>query len=200
MSQDFNIFVTSNRMNMAEKVIKSLFPYKAQIFNGNGYESFAKMFNKCIFDSSTEFNIIVGDKAMATPKTIEHILRKVKEGYALVAACGFACVGFDKDLFRRIGTLDERFIGGTYEDSDFLTRLKENNIGFYYSWECEYIKMPSSWNTSENKQRYIEKWGTEHIALSKRLLPDICSNYDYGEALYNKKYLDFSKTVCSFLV
>jgi hypothetical protein len=201
-TQDFGIFILSNRPEMARAVISSVLPYEATIFNGDGYESFSKLFNTCIQKSPYELNIIIGDKALAKKETIDHIISNIKNGYFLVAACGFACVGFYKDLFRIIGPLDERFTGGSFEDSDFLTRLKHNNLGFYYSWECEHIKIPSSWgNFDENKQKYILKWGTEHISQTQRKLADEYSDYNFGilKGSYVNK-LDFYHTKCTFEV
>lgn len=197
-NQDFGIYITSNRPAMAEEVKKSLLPYNGIIFNGDGYLSFSHLFNHCVEQSPYEYNIIIGDKAIATDATINFIINGGRAaGYALVAACGFACVGFHKDLFRKIGPLDERFIGGSFEDSDYLTRLKHANLAFSYSWECHHIKSPSSWaGFEQNKQKYIEKWGTDHIHLSKRILPDEYKNYDFGpESGIDYKWLDFTHTL-----
>lgn len=197
--QNFGIFITSNRLAMAKAVQESLGEYKSEVFTSPSCDSFAKLFNKCVEGSSHELNIIIGDKALATPDTINHILTQIQNGYALVAACGFACVGFNKELFRAIGPLDERFIGGSFEDSDYLTRLKHSNLALHFSWACHHIKSPSSWGGFEqNKQKYIEKWGTEHIAHTSRLLPDEYSEYNFGAATNNRNWLDFSHTRCTF--
>lgn len=192
--QDFGIFIISNRLGMAERVKQSVLPFSATIFDGNGYESFAKLFNTCVAQSPFELNIIIGDKAIATSDTIDFILNKLNEGYALVAACGFACVGFRKDLFVKIGPLDERFTGGSFEDSDYITRLKEANLALHYSWECEHLKSASSWaNFEENKQKYIEKWGGQHISNATRLIPELQNNYNFTDS--PREYLDSTRTI-----
>ena len=79
------------------------------------------------------------------PSNIDKILNYINDGYGLVALYRFAFFGFFKELIRRIGFMDERYIGGGYEDCDFLRRLIEHNISYIEEESIEYIFKPSLW-------------------------------------------------------
>lgn len=128
----YNIWILSNRPELAEDTKKSFLPYDATIFDGSGYESYSKLVNHCIVKSKDEIVIIINDKIRGNYKDIDKMLKLINDGYGIVGLYRFGFVGFKKDFIRKIGWYDERFIGGGYEDSDFNIRMKESDIGYYY--------------------------------------------------------------------
>jgi hypothetical protein len=60
----------------------------------------------------------------------------------------FGFFGFSKELIRRVGMLDERFIGGEWEDDDFSIRL--NHFGKASWWGYDYDKYENNWSRSGN--------------------------------------------------
>jgi hypothetical protein len=91
--------------------------------NPGKYVSFSQMINDAIDDTDAEFMIFCNPKTHFVPEDIEFIINKLSNGYCFVSLVSFGFFGFSKELIRRIGMFDERFIGGEYEDDDFSIRL-----------------------------------------------------------------------------
>ena len=89
------------------------------------YLSFSQMVNDAIDDTDSEFMIFCNPKTILEVNDIEFIIGKLSEGYCFVSTVSFGLFGLSKELIRRIGMLDERFIGGGFEDNDFAIRLLE---------------------------------------------------------------------------
>jgi hypothetical protein len=200
----YDIIIPSSRPKLAEEAKNSILPYDSTIFDGSGYESFAKLINHCILKSKNETIIIVSDKARAKSEDVDRTLKMIDDGYGLVELGLFAFFGFKKDLVRKIGWLDERFIGGGYEDADYLRRMKESDIGFYYKKEITVIPMMSSWrycqpNTlkldlnSISRKHYLNKWLEITDVSFTRMMDEEKYSYDLGEYQHSE-FLDFSKT------
>jgi glycosyltransferase involved in cell wall biosynthesis len=80
------------------------------------------------------------------------------------------CVLIRRELFRKVGPLDERFTVGMFEDGDYSRRLRERGLhlavardSFVHHWgrgtfrrmpEAEYLRI-----YEENRRRFEEKWG-----------------------------------------
>lgn len=190
---DLDIWIPSNRPNLAYDAQKSLLPYNAKIFNGDGYDSFSKLVNHCIVKSENEIIVIVNDKARANSSHINKIVTLLESGYGLVGLYRFGFFGFKKELIRKIGFMDERFVGGGYEDDDFFLRIMEANIAYYESEEIPYIQMFTSWKHVYSMQYFPKKWhiGTDRIT---RLLSEENYNYSIGDS-NNIKYNDFSHSI-----
>lgn len=93
-----------------------------------------------------------------TPSDVNKIIELLNDGFGFVDLYRFAFFGFRKDLINRIGFFDERFIGGGYEDSDFLRRVIESNIA-YYDAECiTYFFKSSTWDNSKSVIHFEKKW------------------------------------------
>jgi len=63
-------------------------------------------------------------------ENIQKTVKLIEEGYAFVGMYRFGFFGFKKELFRKIGPMDERYVGGCWEDDDFYIRLREANLSF----------------------------------------------------------------------
>ena len=82
-----------------------------------------------------EFIIFVNPKSVPNKDDLDVIVKNLYLGYALVTRINFGLFGTTKELFRTVGLLDERLIGGEYEDVDFILRLKLNNLAVYYEFD-----------------------------------------------------------------
>lgn len=102
------------------------------------YQSFSQMINEAIDDTESEFMIFCNPKTYFTQDDVEFLLEKLSSGYCFVSSVGFGFFGFSKELIRHIGMLDERFLGGEYEDDDFAIRL--NYFGKAAWWDYDTSK------------------------------------------------------------
>lgn len=91
--------------------------------NPGKYLSFSQMVNDAIDDTDSEFMIFCNPKTHFNSADIEFILEKLSNGYCFASVVNFGFFGCSKELIRRIGMMDERFIGGEWEDDDFCVRL-----------------------------------------------------------------------------
>jgi len=145
------------------------------LFDGTNYSSFAKTINSCVANCPTEIVIIFSHKVYPFPDEIEKILHYIDSGYAFVALYRFAFFGFKKEVFRRIGFLDERFEPGGYEDLDLIIRMKEANFGVYISEESIYGSEKSGWRNNEKPgihvplEHFCRKWGISFYEFKKQI-------------------------------
>jgi GT2 family glycosyltransferase len=197
----YSCYVISNKSHLFERMEKNIYPQKLNYFNGSGMNSFSQLVNQCVLSSPTEIVILMSDKILPTSENIEKILMLIEKGHGFVALYRFAFFGFKKELFRRIGPMDERFIGGGYEDDDFYLRLHESNISMYVTEEVNYEKRKSSWNYSLSLKHFVNKWVPKYnpnIKLHQnkivRLLPEENLNYNWGDKT-DYQFLDWSNTV-----
>ena len=192
----YKIYVISNKPHLFQNIKENIYPEQIEFFNGENYPSFSKLVNDCVVQCPTETVIIMSDKVLPTSDNIRKILDLLENGYAFVALYRLACFGFKKELFRKIGMFDERFLGGGYEDDDFYIRLKESNVAVYITEEIEYQKSKSSWNYGLAAPHFVRKWGdkskTEGIAV--RNLDEENYNYDLGSSI-PVKYLSWDDSI-----
>jgi hypothetical protein len=174
-------FVISNRPHLFDPIQQSIFPEPVKYFNGTGYPSFSKLVNSCVASAGTETVILMSDKVMPTNNDVNRLLELLDQGYAMVAFYRLAFFGFKKQLLRKIGMFDERFVGGGFEDDDFYIRLKEANLGVYIAHEIPYTKSSSGWNYSLAQGHFVDKWGdVAQIGKLKRTLEEEQYQYDLG--------------------
>lgn len=172
-------YIISNKPHLVPAIQNGLMPEKVLHFNGEGYNSFSKLVNDCVNQAPTETVILMSDKVNPNHTHVQKVLNLLTDGYAFVALYRFAFFGFNKELFRRIGPLDERFIGGGYEDEDFYLRLYESNLAMYVTQEVPYEKKQSSWNYKFSKEHFLKKWG--HNEVLERNLQEENYSYDFGK-------------------
>jgi GT2 family glycosyltransferase len=193
MNEEFSIMCPSNRPNLVEEVRFSIKPYNLIHFDGSEFVSFSKLMNHTIINCPTEICIICNDKARPIALDIDRMLLLIGEGYGMVQLFCFGFFGFRKELFRRVGFFDERLICEEREDSDFVRRMKEKNIGYYEGYEVTYIGMPSSWTNRPKSDFYFKKW-QESPEFDKRLLPDEQYNYDLGNSNPAIQFKEFKES------
>ncbi len=196
MAMNCEIIIPSSRPQLREEAQLCVKDFNNRVFDGTSYPSFSKLANDCIVTSNYEKIIICNDKARPTNLNIEKILIMLDEGWGLVAPYRFGFFGFKKDLIRKIGFFDESYVGGGYEDNDFILRLKEADISYYENEEIDYIYLPTSWNYERSnmaRHYYETKWKLDGDTYVRRL-PEQNYEYDIGPFI-NTKFTQFDKSV-----
>lgn len=177
-------FLISNKPERFSEVIKNLAREKIVFFDGTNAESFSKLVNTCVQSAETEIVVLMSDKMRPTDENILRTINLIDEGYAFVGMYRFGFFGFKKELFRRIGPLDERFIGGCFEDNDFYIRLCEANFSMYLSHEVTYLKDKSSWSHKLSKDHFYKKWHIdEKTKKTYRKLKEASHKYNFGPSV-----------------
>ena len=96
--------------------------------------SYSQMINEAVLATKSEFMIFLNPGANPSVEDVNTIVDDLCNGYAMSNIIAFGFYGLTKEVFRRIGMMDERFIGGNHEDTDFLIRLKQNNFAVNYRY------------------------------------------------------------------
>jgi len=195
---EFEIIIPSHRPHLSREARECVKHFNHRIFDGTGYPSFSKLINDCIVSSPYETIIICNDKARPEAHHIHKMLCLINEGWGMVAMYRFGFFGFKKELIRRIGFFDERYLGGGYEDCDFVRRLKEADIGYYETEEIPYIQLPTSWNYEKSDvalAHFRKKWRHEGNTIIRQMAEE-----DYGYDLGPSEYSVFYPFERSILV
>lgn len=184
--------------------------------NSGLYLSFSQMVNDAIDDTDSEFMIFCNPKTILTINDIKFILENLSSGYCFVSTVSFGLFGFSKELIRQIGMLDERFIGGGFEDNDFAIRLLEfgksswwgyNKEGYnlYYSKSNNLKHISSSifhqkYNVNEEiKEITINSHFFNHKKISKRHQKNnpsifkswLGNNSNYGDGIFGDYLMNY---------
>ncbi len=88
---------------------------------------------------------------------------------------GFFCVAFPRELYERIGELDERFGLGYFEDTDYCYRAKQAGYemrcvrdAFVHHWQGASFRLLGNdafhGIFQENQNRFESKWGADSMA------------------------------------
>jgi GT2 family glycosyltransferase len=203
----YSCYLISNKPHLFETIKQNIAPEKINYFDGTGYPSFSKLVNVCTSESDTEIVIIMSDKVLPTAADVQKTISLINQGYGLVGLYRFGFFGFKKQLMRQIGMMDERFVGGGYEDDDFYIRLREANIAMYITEEVAYSKSKSSWNYDRSRVHFLQKWiNTDNPQYNpeakaskefvKRKLAEDTYNYNLGPAI-NTTFLSADQTVAT---
>lgn len=190
----YTSYLISNKPELFEEIQSGIKPEPIQFFNGTNAGSFARLVNLCTAACPTETVIMMSDKMRPTAQNIAKTLDLLNQGFALVGLYRFGFFGFRKELFRKIGMMDERFKGGGYEDDDIYIRIKEANLAMFLSHDVNYIAGTSSWTSDECKKHFGNKWGdVKSTGKAKRYLPELIYNYDIGPSVPTS-FLSWSST------
>lgn len=178
-NKKYSITIAVRDESMAIPIFQSLSPIEANVLVGNNYPSFSKLVNTVIVNSTEEIVIFCSHRVRPTIADVHRLIKLLARGYGFVGLYRLAFFGFKKELIRRIGFFDENFIGGWYEDDDFVVRLREADIAYYESETVEYHAGTSLWNHSLNKQIFDSKWNIHNNTISRRK-PEQIYDYDLG--------------------
>lgn len=178
-----NIFIPTIRPELA-KVANSGIENKGVIVDGNGIKCYSQMINQILFNAETEIVIICHDRARPSMSDVHKIIELIDSGFGFAGMYCFGFYGIHKDAIRRIGPLDERYIKGGWEDSDYMRRFKEADMAYYESREVKYIDVESTLFTDNSvaSEHFKRKWIDTHD-LCARLLPDEeYKQYNFGKS------------------
>lgn len=196
---DYVTCLFSNKPEKYASVQKSIKPEKIKYFDGSNINNFSKIINKCVESLETETVILCSDKVLPTYKDINKITTLLDLGYAFVALWKFGLFGFKKELFRKIGVFDERFLSGGYEDFDYLLRLKEANLAIYLSTESKYTQGQSSFDNSKAWDHWCQKWKIDvENNTVRREMEESSHAYNFGPPVptnflsYDRSYIGSS--------
>lgn len=95
------------------------------------YNSFSQIINESVTDCDAEFIFWIHPRVTVTFEMLDELLMLLCSGYAFVSEVNFGFFGCSKQVFRKMGMLDERFLGSEHEDTDWFFRLKMNGIPFF---------------------------------------------------------------------
>lgn len=131
-------------------------------------QTFSQMINETIDDTESEFMIFINPKTIICTKDIEFIIDKLCSGYCFASLFGLAFFGMTKELVRKIGMLDERFLGGEYEDNDYLIRMKLFGKMVYWGQDWNkygYYKSKCDPNRGSSMTMFWRKWRFKNNVL-----------------------------------
>ena len=128
------------------------------------YSSFSQMINESVYLLESEYVIFINPKSEPKPEDIEKIISDLCSGFCLSTIIAFGFWGTTKQLFREIGLLDERFLGGGLEDLDFMNRIKIANKAVRFRYYFDMYSNKGRQNISEDRviahSVYHDKWLT----------------------------------------
>jgi hypothetical protein len=180
--------------NKPEKFYKKIGSIDINYVDGSNKNSYSQLINEAIESSPTEHFITLGDKAKPNEDHVFKCLDLLYSGFASAQMYCLGFVGWHKELFRRIGMFDERYIGGGLEHPDMLIRMKEANIAYYESLEVPYDSANGSWSKSgQQESHFYNKWISS--SYEKRLLPEEKTCYSLGEGDSQIKFKPYKESI-----
>ena len=192
-----DVIVMSHDAHSGSEAQASLQPLGARIFHGAGYPSFSKVVNDCILSSDKETIILCSYKVRPKPADIDRLLDLIEQGFGLACLYRFAFFGFRKNLIRKVGFMDERFVGGGYEDCDMLRRLMMHDIAYYEAESVPYIQKKSTWSYARSERFFKEKWTHDEAGkiVFQNLPDERHPEYELGPPVGEVQFLDRSHSV-----
>lgn len=161
--------------------------------NPGEYSGFSQMVNDAIDDTDSEFMVFFNPKTKPSVTLVNEIINHLCSGFALSAPVSFGGFGVTKELFRTIGMFDERFVGGEFEDNDFLLRLNLADLAFYHHFDTDVYdgEIPSirPLKRGSSKSMFDLKWDISPSLSSASQVMFTHPNIPYKWVL-NPKYND----------
>lgn len=209
---NYSVYLISNKPESYPILQQSLESENIEYFDGSGYPSFSNLVNTCVASSPAEIVIMASDKVRPKACHVKQTLSLLDQGHGFVGLYSFAFFGIRKELFRKIGMFDERYIGGGFEDYDFIVRLIESNISMFITFDVPYILGPSGWGDYSKAyphwcSKWQQTWKDGHRApyRMKRMMAEESYNYDLGPSVHSSflsckenSYVEYSPHVSPF--
>lgn len=149
------------------------------------YDSYSQLINDSIITSPTEHIILINDRTHPKPHEVRHILELLDQGFAAATKYSVGFLGVTKQLFRTIGWWDERYIGGGFEDDEFVLRLRAANLAYYESLEGEYdmdwkspLRPAGGDACAKSEPFFHQKWRVEPYRISQVIPDESYPHYD----------------------
>jgi hypothetical protein len=157
LSQDYNIS-WNNRIDR--------YPY--------AYPSYSALINDSIVTSKDEYIILVNDRSTPHANQANKMINHLKSGYACSLMYNVGYMALSKELFRKIGGWDTRFLNGGWEDRDWVFRIAEANLKLYESQEGTYDyswKSPLQENDrcAKSEPYFKQKWSIGSHFISRNM-------------------------------
>jgi len=101
------------------------------------YTSFSRLVNHIVTTTEEEYLFFVNPKTQLSKEQLVSMLADLQSGFAWTSRVAFGLWACHRQLFRVIGLMDERFLGGEYEDLDFGLRLKHHDIASNWVYRAD---------------------------------------------------------------
>lgn len=155
------------------KCVASLTGYHELIVVVNHGDGFAKSVNRGLKLAKGDYIMVVNNDIEMTEGTLEMlavpntVTSPRSNGWSQPFWGSFFCI--PRNVYERIGGLDEQFEIGYYEDDDYIKRLELAGIPMKCIEECNIVTFGGAtmklFNVKElseaNKDKFLKKWGTQ---------------------------------------
>lgn len=174
------------------------------IVHPDSYPSFSELVNTAINESEHDIVVLINDKVMPKPGDLKRMITLLSAGFGYVGLYSVGFCALTKSLIKKIGWFDERYIGGGYEDDDFLLRLYLNDIAVFDSHECEYdydtikTKQSVSIPLSLSEPHFIKKWNFFDDKVVKTIKEENYSKYDVLDSINTSEWLPWNASVLGY--
>lgn len=169
------------------------------------YDSYSELVNDSIISSKYEHIVMLNARVIPNYREVIDIISMLETGYAAVCKYSVAYMGVTKELFRKIGWWDERYIGGGYEDDDFYMRLRLADLAVYdsheaiydYTWK-QYHGVEGGDKCSLSEPHFFKKWKFTEKKIFKMLKEEDYKKYEFligdNNTQISSKWLPWEKS------
>lgn len=196
--------ILQKQIEVAKKSRFELELYFPNIDNPNGFSSYSQIINESVCNTDSEYMIFVNPKVILDEFDLESMIKNLMTGKCFVSIIGFGLFATTKSLFKQTGLMDERFLGGEYEDNDFAIRLKLLNKAVYANIDFSkysFQSMPSKYNSVRgcSLSLFLDKWNpnenfSEYTVTEKNIRnKTLPANIKVDENIKHS-WLDFDKS------
>lgn len=129
------------------------------------YTSFSRLVNHIVTTTEEEYLFFVNPKTRLAAGQLDSMLTDLQSGFAWTSRVAFGLWACHRQLFRVAGLMDERFLGGEYEDLDFGLRLKHHDIASNWVYRADLYNWGAgsrwSWPRGIGQSVFDLKWQLE---------------------------------------
>jgi hypothetical protein len=162
----------------------------------HAYPSYSQLINHSVATSPTEFVILINDRTYPTADEAKKMINQLSNGFACSLLYNVGFMGFAKQLVRKIGWWDERFLNGGWEDRDWVVRIKKHNLALYESQESTY---DYSWKSplqvadacAMSGPHWGRKWRFEHDKVVQTIEEE---NYENWNSMIGESRKDIEES------
>ena len=160
------------------------------------YPSYSALINDAVVSSKHEYVIMLNARVIPQPQDVLHMLSLLEAGYAMAGKHNVAYMAVTKELFRKIGWWDERYLGGGFEDDEFYLRMRLANLAVYdshegtydFTWK-QYHGIDGGDKCALSEPHFFKKWRVMDTKIEK-ILPE--ENYEKYDGLLGEPRSDIS--------
>ena len=203
-----SICLNSAQPDVVERQVAALDPLAKELSihynkridrNAGAYNSYSELINEQVVNARYEYLVFINDDILPTPDDVRFLLGKLEDGFGVASLASIGFMALTKEVFRVVGWWDERFLGGGYEDDDFVLKLRCHEIGYYESHSAKQDRSVRGKNPKPPWLQYplqysgahfAKKWAFDANHIEQRL-PDE-SYAKYNDKLGSRHY-DISK-------